>query len=272
MAGRDQQEMLADAIKTLTEAARQKGTDWAEFVTLAVAGAAANVGGIEKALEGRPGSWESDHVRGMLHATVGEDPAELLRHRTEPLRVDLWPEEMLDEFGYGELYDESRRILRAEVERHVWRYRLNDSGSWVALDAEAPSYDIPPDANVAPGSVLHVPRATEDEATLNDLAEQESALDELQFEDDPQAYGSALRDTVLAKAAELFPGQTVQVVVRKGPQEDWPATGSPEATLVEAAWTETALPWNGIAPKDQAASSIANADRDDGRLPLLRLN
>lgn len=37
--------------------------DWAEFVTLAVAGAVANVGSVEKALQGRPGSWEADSER-----------------------------------------------------------------------------------------------------------------------------------------------------------------------------------------------------------------
>jgi hypothetical protein len=101
---RNQNEVLADAIRVLTEAARLRlpvlrqaetggwqphplqtePADWAEFITLAVAGAAANIGSIERALEGRPGSWEAHAVRSLLLSTVGEDPAELLRHRTEP--------------------------------------------------------------------------------------------------------------------------------------------------------------------------------------------
>src|SRR5262245_33015754 len=44
----------------------------------AVAGAAANVGSVDRALEGRPGSWEAGAVRSLLLSTVGEDPAELL--------------------------------------------------------------------------------------------------------------------------------------------------------------------------------------------------
>lgn len=85
-------DVMSDAIRALTEAARLRrppleavtdgdgqatvthagAVDWAEFVTLAVAGAVANVGSVEKALQGRPGSWEADSVRTMLASTVGE--------------------------------------------------------------------------------------------------------------------------------------------------------------------------------------------------------
>ena len=119
VADRSWDEVLADAIRVLTEAARLRRpvmqqnagggwephplhtepADWAEFVTLAAAGAAANIGSIDRTLEGRPGSWEADAVRGMLLATVGEDPAELLRHRTEPIRVVLRPAEILSDLA-----------------------------------------------------------------------------------------------------------------------------------------------------------------------------
>ena len=33
--------------------------DWAAFVTLALAGAAANIGSVYRILAGRPGSWEA---------------------------------------------------------------------------------------------------------------------------------------------------------------------------------------------------------------------
>ena len=91
-ADRGRDEVLADAIRVLTEAARlrrpvlqQTGdgewephpfrtepADWAEFVTLALAGAAANVGSVDRALEGRPGSWEASLVRQLLAGTLGE--------------------------------------------------------------------------------------------------------------------------------------------------------------------------------------------------------
>lgn len=110
-------EVLHDAINVLTEATRltnqlarrtESGQwepdldpratvpiDWAEFVTLALAGAAANAGGIETALAGRPGSWEAERVRQTLQSTVLDDK-DLLRHRTEPVVVDLWVESILN--------------------------------------------------------------------------------------------------------------------------------------------------------------------------------
>lgn len=109
-------EVLHDAITALTEAAhltnqplRQNSSgqweadpdpraalpiDWAEFVTHALAGAAANIGGIELILAGRPGSWEAERVRQTLQSTVFDD-GDLLRHRTEPVAVDLWVESIL---------------------------------------------------------------------------------------------------------------------------------------------------------------------------------
>ena len=113
-------EVLQDAIAVLTEATRLTNQpmrqassggwepnpdpraalpiDWAEFVTLALAGAAANVGGVEAALAGRGGSWEAEMVRQTLNATVFDDK-DLLRHRTEPVVVDLWVEGILSHLG-----------------------------------------------------------------------------------------------------------------------------------------------------------------------------
>ncbi|KDE97010.1 DNA-binding protein [Mycolicibacterium aromaticivorans JS19b1 = JCM 16368] len=113
-------EVLRDAIAVLTEAThltnqpmRQDGSggwepnpdpraalpiDWAEFVTLALAGAAANAGGIEAILAGRPGSWEAERVRQTLQSTVFDDK-DLIRHRTEPVIVDLWVDSILSTLG-----------------------------------------------------------------------------------------------------------------------------------------------------------------------------
>jgi hypothetical protein len=93
---------LAAAITALTDAARltRTGTgpgawtetrpvDWADFVALAVTGAAANIGSRDQILDGRPRSWEADTVRDLITRTVGDHPDELLAHRTEPLPVHL---------------------------------------------------------------------------------------------------------------------------------------------------------------------------------------
>lgn len=126
-------EVLHDAISVLTEATRLTNQpmrqtssgqweadpdpraalpiDWAEFVTLALAGAAANVGSIEQILAGRPGSWEAEQVRQTLQSTVLDDQ-ELLRHRTEPVVIDLWVESILLHIN-DTTYDEYRQ---AELE------------------------------------------------------------------------------------------------------------------------------------------------------------
>lgn len=187
-------EVQADAVKVLTEAARLRRpvrgqvadggweehpshaqpADWAEFITLAVAGAVANIGGVEKALRGRPGSWEAESVRSMLRSTVGEDPAELLRHRTEPLRVVLRPTEILADVGYDAVYDESQRILIERQNRCVWRYELAEDLSWRALDEGALECDAPSDEWMRPGSLLAVPRSKEAEQEYDRLLDLEA--------------------------------------------------------------------------------------------------
>jgi hypothetical protein len=59
--------------------------DWADFVTEALAGAAANAGGIDTILAGRPGSWEVAVEGDALRAAVGHDERDLWRHRAEPV-------------------------------------------------------------------------------------------------------------------------------------------------------------------------------------------
>jgi hypothetical protein len=303
--GRGPAEVLADAVRVLTEAARLRRpvmqqtddggwtphpvrtepADWAEFVTLAVAGAAANVGSTEKALEGRPGSWEADAVRSMLLSTVGEDPAQLLQHRTEPIRVVLRPAEILDDLGYGALYDESRQVIRAEQARHEWEYRLGEDRTWSPLDADAPAYadafDIAglPALDLAetsrPGTIMTVPRSAAAAAAWDALADQEGALDDMQYEDDPRAYGEALKAAVLAEAERAFPGIAVEVTVDIE-ERRWREDGfyqTPEAQLIDTAVDRTLLPWSGIAPREcPPGQSVADVDRAAGRLPHLRLH
>jgi hypothetical protein len=108
--GRAADEVLADAVRVLTEAARVSG-DWAEFVTLALAGAAANIGSVERVLAGRPGSWEADGVRSLLASTVGWDGDWLLEHRTEPVRVVLYVDEILADLEVAAAYDAAQREL-----------------------------------------------------------------------------------------------------------------------------------------------------------------
>lgn len=305
-ADRGWDEVLADAIRVLTEAARLRRpvmqrtadggwephpaqtepADWAEFVTLALAGAAANIGSIGRVLEGRPGSWEADAVRTLLISAVGYDGAHLMEHRTEPVHVVLRPAEILSDLGYCVLYGESRQILEDQQDRHVWRYRLGEDRAWTPLDAAAPAYadafdvPVPPaepdDSLFRPGAVIAVPRSAADEEALDALYAQETALEDLEYEGDPRSYGEALTAVVRDLAGRMYPGIPVEVTVdvdERGWRDDslyWGAV--PEERLIDAAVEATPLPWSGMAPRDYPSiAAIAGTERAAGRLPHLRL-
>src|SRR3954447_12534849 len=87
-------QLLTGAVTVLTAAART-GSDFAEFLAHALAGAAANLGGIEELLARRPGSWEAHYIRELLTATVGHDEQYLHAHRTEPLVIRVHVDDVL---------------------------------------------------------------------------------------------------------------------------------------------------------------------------------
>lgn len=81
--------------------------DFAGTLFRILASVAANVGGIETLLQGRPESWEADYVRQLLRSTVGQNEEYLLHYRTEPLQLSLNVEEVFERFGITELYREA---------------------------------------------------------------------------------------------------------------------------------------------------------------------
>lgn len=112
---------IAQAIAALTAAARTtrivgRGTsdehsepaDFAEIACHVLTTVAANVGGVEALLAGRSGSWEADYVRQIVHSTAGQEPSDLLRFRTEPVRLVLDVEDTFYDFGLAHMYDEER--------------------------------------------------------------------------------------------------------------------------------------------------------------------
>ena len=113
---------IAGAIESLTAAAlrtrvvgrgtpneHREAVDLAEIVCHVITAVAANVGGIETLLAGRPGSWEADYVRQIVHSTAGHDEAELLRFRTEPIRLALGVDDIFGDFGLEKMWDHERR-------------------------------------------------------------------------------------------------------------------------------------------------------------------
>lgn len=97
---RTEPDPIGDAIAALTDAARGTRTigagtpnehsepvDFAEMACHVLTAVAANVGGVERLLSGRPGSWEADCVRRVVQSTVGDSAEDLLRWRTQPVAV-----------------------------------------------------------------------------------------------------------------------------------------------------------------------------------------
>ena len=112
------------AISALTAAAKQtrvrgEGTpseqvepvDFGEIACFVITTVAANRGGVEELLAGRPGSWEADYVRRIVLSTAGEDVSDLLRYRTEPVRLSLDVEGVFSDFGLDALYEEADEEL-----------------------------------------------------------------------------------------------------------------------------------------------------------------
>jgi hypothetical protein len=252
---RTYRDVLADAVRVLTEAARrtinwrdhdgreyQLQADFAEFVTRALAGAAANMGSIEAVLAGRPGSWEANYVRRMLHSTVGYEEQYLHEHRTERLIVRVHVEDILNDLGLSTLYDDAHEEIS----------RRED-----AIRARHSSYD-------------------EGQAALDKLDRLHEALDAWRARE-CAAYGHAFRANIEVAADELFPDLPVPVEViveldwqdDLGPTYEW---DGPAWRLWETARRNTALPGSGLPLKDYPlGADIAEVERDAGRDPLTRL-
>lgn len=232
---------------------------------------------MEKALQGRPGSWEADSVRNMLMSTVGEDPAMLDQHRTERLRLVFRPAEMLGDLGYDAVYNESQRILQGEQARRVWIDQLIEDRLWQPLDARAPAYTVPADEWLQTGTTFHVPRCHADEQEYDRLLDLESRADDMRYDDDPKAYGEALRVAAEAKAAQLGIDVEIHIDLEAGRLldeiDDLDEFDGPEEILLEEVTRTTPMPWSGLTPRQypSTAAEIVDLERTAGRLPLQRL-
>jgi hypothetical protein len=246
--GTGREQLLAEAVRVLTEAARTTG-DFAEFLTHAAAGAAANIGSIDALLAERPGSWEAHYVRDMLTATVGDDEQYLLEYRTEPLVVRVHVDDILNDLGLWALYDEDHeQITRREDAIH----------SRHDVDGDAQEY------------------SADDQDALDELDRLHEALD-TQRREDCAAYVDAFRDNVHRAAGELFP--TLPVPVEVIVELDWQHdlglrddADGPAWRVWETARRTTPLPGSGIPLKDYPLMlNLAQVERDAGRTPLARL-
>lgn len=135
----------------LTGAGDERRRDFGEIALQVLAGAAANLGGVENLLAGRPGSWEADIIRNAVNAIA---PGDLLpRYRTEPLRITLYVDQILaehtlahDQYDKAEVaiddnYDAASSAL-PEVDEgpYVWVYETNDVGEPTPTTPETPAW------------------------------------------------------------------------------------------------------------------------------------
>ncbi len=111
--GPDGAELSRDVqeVRRYVDTGRREPADFAEFVAQALVAAAANVGGVGPVLAGRSGSWEADAVRQLVVGTVGEDEEYLLAHRTAPVVVRVFVDEVLHDLGVWARYDDAMRAL-----------------------------------------------------------------------------------------------------------------------------------------------------------------
>jgi hypothetical protein len=292
-------ELLSAVIGLLTEAARLRWSsvdpagverferaDFAEFVSLALAGAAANAGGIEEILAGRSGSWEAGYVRDMLASTVGWEEEYLWEHRTEPLALRVQVDAILTELGIADLYEDSEaEITRLEDAVGVRYDVLCPDGLWACSDPDAAPLTVEEIAAVSPWArpghrVYREPTPDQDHELerLQVLRDRLEALREAEW----AAYGLAFQVSVLAEL-EREPVKGLRVPVEfKVDDRIWPpatAVTSGEEPLPwglerldEAGRWNTPLPGSGIAPKDYPpGADIAQVERAAGRLPHQRI-
>lgn len=183
----------SEAIHVLTVAAHEStdsadGLDFADFLAYVLASTAANVGGPERLLARRPGSWEAGHIAELLRGTVGEEPDAWWSYRTQPLRVTLNVAQLIETGDY-----------------HPGRIGLAD-----AIDTIGTRYTS---------------ADLDDEATLDAW---DAEIDQLihRYKDEYRDYADRFTMMVTAVAAVIAPSIDIHVVVDANPHSPWwnPAT------------------------------------------------
>lgn len=283
---------VADAIAALTAAARQtrvrgNGTDHAsvepvdfgEIACHVIATVAANLGGVEELLAGRPGSWEADYVRQIVHSTAGDDPDELLRYRTEPVRLAFDAEDVFYDLGLSDLYESDAEALgRREdaIDEELFEAVATPEERAQIADIQAamPSWDVADDAERARGAALMHEARTIAEAIMSRAeasgqpqaaallsAREASTAVRTLWERDLAAYTEAYLAAARRYLTER--GITCGVELATAPVGQAPTWDALSDQVHEYARANTPLPMTGEVP-DYAEGSPAEALRRAG--------
>lgn len=286
---------IAEAIAALTAAARGTRTIGAgtpneheepayfgEIACHVITAVAANFGSAEDLLAGRPGSWESAHVRDIVSSTAGDDPEELLRYRTDPIRIVVDIDTIFDDLGLRALYEEADEQLRA---RH-------DGAFGSLLDEFATSEEADrlkelqgDDGALAVGDpgvadrvhvMLEINRGIMERAmasdnphvaAINEIDRVRESLEEL-WESDQEAYRSNFRSAMLQHLDDQGLRLDVEILNINDPAWTQPTDGR-DVDLHQHALATAPLPMTGR-PPEIINGSAAEALRRDGLTYLER--
>lgn len=122
--GNVEHDLAQQAVAALTAAARrtrirgagtgQETTEPADFAEIAchvITAVAANAGGVEQLLAGRPGSWEADLIRRIVEGTAGDH---LDSWRTEAMRLQVDVGSIFEDLGIQQMaYAEEEAAIKA---------------------------------------------------------------------------------------------------------------------------------------------------------------
>ena len=105
-------DVLTQAIKLRRHGAQgDEPGDFPDFLVSALAAAAANVGGVDRVIAGRSGSWEAHGLEQLLRGAVGYDEEQLFCHRTDPICISLNVAQFVDESGCLTPWDEAEAAI-----------------------------------------------------------------------------------------------------------------------------------------------------------------
>lgn len=132
--------LYTDAVTMLTQAATRRDShggprDFADFLAHVLAATAANVGGPDQLLAGRPGSWEASYVDGLIRGTMGSQPEDWCWYRTQPVVVPLNVAELIEDevlhpglMGLGEAletFDRDFDPIAGDPDTDAWDHGLH---------------------------------------------------------------------------------------------------------------------------------------------------
>jgi hypothetical protein len=102
IADRNDTDLYTETVAALTRAALERNLDgspgdFSDFLAHALAATAANVGGPDRLIAGRPGSWESACVDSLVRGTMGDLPDDWTWFRTQSIVIRLNVAELIED-------------------------------------------------------------------------------------------------------------------------------------------------------------------------------